>query len=234
LHKLFRVMKRSIDPSDNLTMGRALLFIQTLLTKPWVKRDAALFQEFMTHLDVSKVCPDKQEHLRIVDLLFQLITDNHGTLRYATSHMNDRDLFDKSTPFPTMTALKHVEEALEKHQLKIPEASINTLVIEEMARLDRKAKLAFIEKNAHKIAERRLHHNVPVVEWFIEDFFTGRYYLIPAPMILDQTKEEIATMERKDANTLKMFPVHVHEAAADPRSKLTHSHVTGVQNSEED
>ncbi len=78
------------------------------------------------------------------ELIYSLITDNHGTLRYATSHMTDRGLFE--TPpdgFPIMTAYSHVEQALEKTEMvgRVDDTMMQMLIVEELTRLDQKSKV---------------------------------------------------------------------------------------------
>jgi hypothetical protein len=63
---------------------------EVLTKKPWISRDEQLFEEFVRHVDLSKVSPHKAVQQRFFNQLRDLWTDNQGSLRYATSHMLDR------------------------------------------------------------------------------------------------------------------------------------------------
>jgi len=209
LHRLFRAMKLSINPDDDITLRRVDLFIKTLMTKPWVRRDHRLFEELMTRLDLSKVSTDEDEKKNIRDLLHNLITDSSGTLRYATSHMMDRGLFEVSDHgLPQMTAYKNVEKTLEKHGITdINEEILKVIVVEELTRLDRDFKTKFIQTKSSVIESKRIDNCVPSIEWMVEDFFTGRYYKFPPKKIAEQTKEQILSTARIDAITEKTFDI---------------------------
>jgi hypothetical protein len=111
LHKIFRALKAGIDPQDTMTVDRARLFIgsfkppsrserfmssyfglfpEVLAKKPWISRDEQLFNEFVRHVDLSKVSPHAAVQQHFFNQLRDLWTDNQGSLRYATSHMLDR------------------------------------------------------------------------------------------------------------------------------------------------
>lgn len=47
--------------ADRVTLGRLRLFVNTLISKPWVKRDESLFYELMSHIDMAKVAPTIEE-----------------------------------------------------------------------------------------------------------------------------------------------------------------------------
>ncbi len=118
-----------------------------------------------TYLFLSK----QSQRTKLEELLYNLITDNHGTLRYATSHLTDRGLFQTTldTGFPNMTAYTHVEQALEKYDLlgKVDETMMQILIVEELTRLDKRNKLEFVEENEEAIREKRIDHNMPPIEW---------------------------------------------------------------------
>jgi len=200
LHKLFKALRYGIDPSDTISMGRAHLLIQVLMTKPWVKRDELLFKELMDHVDLSVTCKNAEEEKQTYGLLHNLVTDNQGTLRYATSHMSDRRVFEMQDGFPVMTAWQHVEEAITKHSLHLADTFKSLLVTEELARLDSASKTAWLadEANRELVRKKRLDHIVPTIEWFIEDFVGGRYLKVPPIPILSQTREQILSTTRED------------------------------------
>jgi hypothetical protein len=209
LHKLFRALKNGIDPQDRVTMSRALLFINMLMTKPWLKREKKLFKEFMQHVDLSKSAATEEEQKDLYKLLFNLITDNQGTLRYATTHMSDRGVFEMHKGFPVMTAAKNVEKALADHGLELSVPFKNLLISEELARLDCKRKRQWVAEHADDIIETRLDRTVPTIQWFIEDFVTGRYYKYPVKFIEEQTREEILSNVREDKKTGKKYTLYV-------------------------
>lgn len=206
LHQLFKAFRLGIDYNDHTTLSRAQLFVNTLMTKPWVKRKSQHFKELISHIDLSKVCDNKADQQKLCDQLHDLVTDIEGTLRYATSHMKDRNVFEQVDGFPSMTACHLVEQAIVKTKANLTRRHFNLLVVEELMRLDRTAKNAYITKHAKSIMSKRLDHNVPHVEYLIEDFETGRYFRIPEKHVLEQTKEELEDLKRTDAKTGVIHP----------------------------
>jgi hypothetical protein len=205
LHKIFRAWRAGIPENDKITLGRAKLFINTLLRKPWVKRDKSLFNELISHVDLSKVADTEEGQQTFLKLADQLVTDSQGSLRYATSHMSDRAVFKMIAGFPVMVAANNVEEALQRHKIELPDNVKSQIISEELVRLDRQVKTAFIEKNRDVICERRLSNTLPTVNWMFEDLHTGRYFEVNPKFVLEQTNEEILCMTRKDAKTGAQF-----------------------------
>jgi hypothetical protein len=71
LHRLFKALKYGIDPTDEVTLARVIIFIETLLKKPWISRGENLFRELMTHVDLSKV--NQKEKKKERKISFSLI-----------------------------------------------------------------------------------------------------------------------------------------------------------------
>jgi len=215
LNTLFKAMTNAVQPGDEVTMHRIRVFVNTLMYKPWIKRDEKLFQELMTHLDLGQVVKKNSDKRKLEDLLRSLITDNHGTLRYATNHMSDRGLFERDeNGILQMTAYRHVEQAKEKHNITDLDETLNgILVVEELSRLDKQRQMKILSNIGKEIANKRLDKRVPTINWFVEDFYTGRYYQIPEPSVLEQTKEQIVNTTRKDYVTGTTFDVMIGRKA---------------------
>lgn len=205
LHKLYHALRIGIDPEDHLTRGRAVSFIRTLMKSPWISRDRDLFKEFIRHVDLTKVSPDAKVQKQVYDDLFSFFTDNAGTLRYATSHMMDRQLFQIEQGFPVMTATMNVELALRRHGIDIAPEDAKVLVVEEIARTDRLTKTRWLNKHKNEIVQKRIDGTIPLLEWKMEDFVTGRLYIIPQKFALEQTKNELMNMKRQDFFTHVWF-----------------------------
>jgi hypothetical protein len=205
LHKLFHALRIGIDNEDKLTLNRAVSFINTLMKSPWVSREPALFKEFISHVDLSKVSPDPKVQQQVYDDLFSFFTDNSGTLRYATSHMMDRQLFQIEQGFPVMTATMNVEIALRRNGIDIEPEDAKVLVVEEIARIDRQTKTRWLQKHKAKIERSRIDETLPSLEWKMEDLVTGRSYFIPSKFALDQTRSELSNMKRQDVVTHVWF-----------------------------
>lgn len=205
LHQVFKAFKLGIEPNDRITLSRAQTFIQTLMINPWVSRDELSSEELVSHIDFSKVSKDQRIVNNIKQNMTSLLTDNQGTLRYATSHMMDRMVFEMKEDFPTMTAALNVEDVMDKLNIKLSEHHFNLLVTEELVRLDRKHKNSWISQNISIINEERCDDIVPQVEWKIEDLYTGRFYVVPEKFIGDQTVDQILDLTRIDLLTKVPF-----------------------------
>eukprot|EP01112_Ceratiomyxa_fruticulosa_P021100 TRINITY_DN7345_c0_g1_i1.p1 TRINITY_DN7345_c0_g1~~TRINITY_DN7345_c0_g1_i1.p1 ORF type:complete len:735 (-),score=142.01 TRINITY_DN7345_c0_g1_i1:112-2316(-) len=212
LHKIFRALREAISPLDHITRGRTQLFIKTLMTKPWLNRHEKLFTEIMSHVDANKISeiPAQQEHIK--KMFHNFITDTQGTLRYATSHMMDRGLFVWQNGYPVMRAASLVEDALKKNELDYlsdkTEPLFFLLVTEEALRLDEAGKTEWIGEHAERISAKRLDHKIPCVEYYMEDFHSGRYYKVPDKPISYQSKEEILSSIRQDVRSGVNFDVN--------------------------
>ena len=207
LHKLFHALRIGIDPEDKLTLGRAVSFINTLMRSPWVSRERELFIEFISHVDLTKVSPSEKIQKQVYDDLYSFFTDNSGTLRYATTHMMDRQLFQIEQGFPVMTATLNVEIALRRHGIEIEPEDAKVLVVEETARIDRQTKTKWLAKHKSRIERSRIDETLPSLEWKMEDLVTGRSYFIPAKFALEQTKAELSNMKRQDVVTHVWFDI---------------------------
>jgi len=86
-----------------------------------------------TYKILQKFTKSKEEQHVLHQLLASLITESHGTLRYATSHMSDRGLFVSANSFPEMVAYNNVEEALSQLGITIETGDLffQILVLEE-------------------------------------------------------------------------------------------------------
>jgi len=207
LHKLFHALRIGIDPEDKLTLNRAISFINTLMKSPWVHKDNNLFKELISHVDLTKVSSDPKVQTQVYDDLQSFFTVNSGTLRYATSHMMDRQLFTIEGGFPVMTATMNVEIALRRHGIDIEPEDAKVLVVEEIARIDRQVKTRWLQKNKSKIERARIDETLPTLEWKMEDLVTGRTYFIPPKFSLDQSKSELSNMKRQDVITHVWFDI---------------------------
>lgn len=205
LHKLFHALRIGISPDDRLSHNRAVSFINTLMKSPWVSRTRDLFQELISHVDLSKVSPDPKVQKQVYDDLYAFFTDNAGTLRYATSHMMDRQLFQIEQGFPSMTATVNVETALRRHGIDMPPEDARVLVVEEIARIDRQSKTRWLMSRKSEIERSRIDETLPALEWKMEDLVTGRNYFIPPKFALDQTKAELSNTRRQDVVTHVWF-----------------------------
>lgn len=205
LHKLFHALRIGISPDDKLTHNRAVSFINTLMKRPWVSRTRDLFKELITHVDLTKVSPDPKIQKQVYDDLYAFFTDNAGTLRYATSHMMDRQLFAIEQGFPSMTATVNVETALRRHGIDMPVEDARVLVVEEIARIDRQSKTRWLMNRKADIERSRIDETLPALEWKVEDLVTGRSYFIPPKFALDQTKAELSNTKRQDVVTRVWF-----------------------------
>lgn len=205
LHKLFNSLRIGISPDDRLTHNRAVSFINTVMKSPWVSRSHDLFQEFISHVDLTRVSTDPKVQKQVYDDLYALFTDNAGTLRYATSHMMDRGLFAVEQGFPVMTATTNVETALRRHGIDMATEDARLLVVEEIARIDRQSKTRWLMSKKVDIERYRIDETLPALEWEMEDLVTNRNYFIPPKFALDQTKSEIANMKRQDVVTHVWF-----------------------------
>jgi len=159
----------------------------------------------MQHIDLSKATTNKAYQELLYRQLHDLLTDNQGSLRYATSHMLDRRIFQIEQGFPVMTAAKNVEETLTRFDIVMQDELYMILIVEELIRLDKLFKLEWIRQHSAGIAAQRINHKCPELEWVIEDFVTGRYYSVPALPIKSQTQHQILDFCRKDAMTTKEF-----------------------------
>lgn len=201
LHRVFKAFRLGIDPSDTITSSRAIIFLRTLMKNPWVSRDDANCNELVSHINFKKVSNDESVINTIKQNITSLLTDNQGTLRYATSHMLDRLVFEAKDDFPCMTAAVNVENALEKLNIKLPEYHFNLIVTEELVRLDKLNKLKWLQDNASVIYQERCEEVIPNVEWKMEDMYTGRFFAVPEKFVDEQTTEEIMDLCRSDLVT---------------------------------
>lgn len=207
LHRFFHALRMGIDPSDTLTLHRATIFLSTLTKMPWIGRDNALFAEFFSHVDLSKVTTDPKAQQALRYSIQNLFTDSQGSLRSATSHMLARHVFQMRDGFPVMTAAENVEKALQNHGIQISDSLLRLLVTEELVRLDRKQKSQWLLTNEKCMLEQRLLEPMPSVVWTIEDFVTGRYYEVPNTEILNQSADQILSSMRRDLYTGKEFDI---------------------------
>lgn len=206
LHKLFNALRIGISPEDRLTHDRAVSFINTVMKSPWVSRTQPIFEEFISHVDLTRVSTDPKVQKQVYDDLYVLFTDNSGTLRYATSHMMDRGLFQIENGFPAMTATMNVESALRRHGIDdIATEDARLLVVEEIARTDRQNKTRWLMAKKSEVEKYRIDETLPVLEWEMEDLVTGRNYFIPPKFALEQTKSELSNMKRQDVVTHVWF-----------------------------
>lgn len=218
LHKLFHAIRIGCDPEDELTLNRAIAFINLLMKSPWISREPAQFKEFISHVDLSKVSPDPKVQKQIYDDLFSFFTDNSGTLRYATPHMMDRQLFSIDQGFPVMTATVNVEIALRRHGIDLDQANARVLVVEEICRIDRQTKTRWLQKHKSTIESSRIDETLPTIEWKMEDLVTGRNYFVPPKFALDQTKAELANLMRQDVVTHTWFDLARPEEKVAPQT----------------
>lgn len=149
----------------------------TLTKKPWISRDESLFREFIRHVDLSKVSSDVKVQKFFATQLHDLITDNQGSLRYATSHMLDRRVFLIEDGYPVMTAAKNLgsagsppprascsrltrfslaEETVARLNLTIADDMFHIMCVEELVRLDRQYKSKWLSENEAIVCTQRV------------------------------------------------------------------------------
>jgi hypothetical protein len=87
----------------------------------------------------------------------------HSSLSHNLSQTLFSSVFHIEQGYPVMTAAKNVEDSLAKHNLPASDDFYLLLATEELVRLDRTYKLAWLANNGGRISRERVDGKAPEV-----------------------------------------------------------------------